>query len=153
MHFSTTVATALLGASAVLASPSARKVDARSSETVAVTDFFVHEVLTTAANSTSAVVDSVAFTINAVEATNLACFAETGVPSEVVTCGDSKYRFALYPGTASYDSFALRLYHETGLASGRYGEGPIPVYCHAGGGEALACSQVITPVHLIIDSD
>ncbi|PHH92677.1 hypothetical protein CDD83_6095 [Cordyceps sp. RAO-2017] len=35
-------------------------------------------------------------------------------PSEVSTCGSSKYRFALHPGNDT--EFSLRIYHETGLA-------------------------------------
>lgn len=35
---------------------------------------------------------------------------------------------------------------------GYYGAGVIPTYCHAGGGNSLACGQVVTPVNITIDS-
>lgn len=37
------------------------------------------------------------------------------LPSDVITCGETKYRFALKEGTDEYE-FGLHLYHELGLA-------------------------------------
>ncbi|KAI0023641.1 hypothetical protein F4780DRAFT_59145 [Xylariomycetidae sp. FL0641] len=144
-----TAAAAVLSATGALARPSLRR---DYTELIKVSDFNAHEALSVAPNGTQlATVDYVSFTLSGEDATGLSCEAETGVPSEVVTCGDSKYRFAVYPGSSS-GNFALRLYHELGVGVGYYGEGMVPVYCHAGGGNALTCGQVISPVNITIDS-
>ncbi|XXG95733.1 hypothetical protein Hte_002003 [Hypoxylon texense] len=157
MRFTTTtVATLLFGASA-LAAPSvphaARQDDDPMSEDVTITDFAVHKA---GANGTSAgVVDGVGFVLGGEDATDLSCSATAdevaGLPTGVVTCGDSKYRFALLAGPDS-STFTLRVYHELGLASGFYGYGDVPTYCHSGGLDNVVCSQVQTPVTITIDS-
>jgi hypothetical protein len=59
-------------------------------------------------------VTSVYFSLTGENATNLACQADgLRFPSEVYTCGDSKYRFALWKGVNV--TYALRLYHELGV--------------------------------------
>ena len=60
-------------------------------------------------------INAVYFKLNGTDATNLVCQASNPkFPSDVITCGESKYRFALYPGSDDYE-FALRLYHELGV--------------------------------------
>ena len=59
-------------------------------------------------------VASISFALTGDDAENLACTAESpDFPSKVITCGESKYRFALYPGRD--EEFSVRLYHELGL--------------------------------------
>ncbi|KAI1842612.1 hypothetical protein JX265_012605 [Neoarthrinium moseri] len=144
MRFFTSVAAAC--GTLAIASPVARDF----SEEISVTDFYVHEALIN--GTTEATVDGVSFLLSGENATNLECSAQTGIPSEVFTCGDSKYRFALYPGESSSSGFTLRLYHELGLAVGYYGAGEVPTYCRAGGGPTLVCGQTVTPVTITIDS-
>ncbi|KAJ4305579.1 hypothetical protein N0V90_001110 [Kalmusia sp. IMI 367209] len=69
--------------------------------------------------------------------------AVESLPSEVQICGDSKYRFGLIESESDGEA-GLRLYHETGLASGKTGEGSVPIYCHAGGNgpDDFVCQQV-----------
>ncbi|KAJ0325739.1 hypothetical protein COL5a_007247 [Colletotrichum fioriniae] len=59
-------------------------------------------------------VTNVSFLLSGNNATDLACQGTTGVPSDVITCGESKYRFTIRPGKET--EFALRIYHELGLA-------------------------------------
>lgn len=76
-------------------------------EAVEVSDLFVNREV----NGT---VNGVSFMISGRNATNLLCQkTKPGLPSEVITCGDSKYRFALYPGKDV--DYSLRLYHELGI--------------------------------------
>ncbi|KAJ8110291.1 hypothetical protein OPT61_g6833 [Boeremia exigua] len=89
-------------------------------------------------------IQNAGFKLTGDNATDLAC--EIGpvaeLPSEVVTCGDSKYRFGLTKGESS--EFGLAVYHETGLASGKYLIGDVPTYCRAGGNgpDDFVCNQV-----------
>ncbi|KAI0158179.1 hypothetical protein GGR57DRAFT_500294 [Xylariaceae sp. FL1272] len=115
MRFFTTAA-ALFGTLA-LATPCRRNM----TEDVKITEFYVHQAL-------------VNRTLQGVE-------DGTGIPSEVISCGDSPYSFALYPGENSYD-YTLKLSHALGVAVGFYGSGLVPVYCRAGGGPTLVCAQV-----------
>ncbi|KAI0471744.1 hypothetical protein GGR56DRAFT_88984 [Xylariaceae sp. FL0804] len=147
--------TALLAGLAAAARPQqrARRSAAAMSENVSVSDFTVTETIGTAANgSTTVTVSGVSFLLTGDDATDLECDAATGVPSEVITCGDSDYSFALYPAPDGYAAYTLRVYHALGVAVGYYGEGSVPVYCHAGGGSNEDCSQVVTPVNITIDS-
>ena len=68
----------------------------------------------------------------------------TSLPSEVQTCGDSKYRFGLIESTNEDSAVGLRLYHETSQFAGKTGEGSVPTYCHAGGNgpDDFVCQQV-----------
>lgn len=68
--------------------------------------------------------------------------AVESLPSEVQICGETKYRFGLIEGEDEGASY-VRIYHETGLASGKSGEGSVPIYCHAGGNGAddFVCQQ------------
>lgn len=69
--------------------------------------------------------------------------AVESLPSEVEVCGDSKYRFGLIEATGAGSEVGLRLYRETGLASGLTGSGDVPTYCHAGGDgpDDFVCQQ------------
>jgi hypothetical protein len=60
-------------------------------------------------------VRNMSFKLTGRNATDLLCAkTDPDFPSAVITCGDSKYRFALYPGKEF--EYSLRLYHELGLA-------------------------------------
>ncbi|KAH8886328.1 hypothetical protein GQ53DRAFT_809651 [Thozetella sp. PMI_491] len=86
-------------------------------------------------------IESVYFRLNGTDATNLDCLATSpGLKWTVFTCGDSKYRFGLGPGTNV--TYALRIYHELGIAFGRTGVGDVFTYCHAGGGNVETCNQL-----------
>ncbi|KAI0377699.1 hypothetical protein F5Y04DRAFT_263497 [Hypomontagnella monticulosa] len=162
MHFTaptiaTTIATFL--SAGVLAAPAwhiPRQIDNDDpmSEDVSITSFSVHKA---GANGTSAgVVDGVSFKLSGENATDLSCSAtastiNSGLPTEVITCGDSKYRFALLEGPDTA-TFTLRVYHELGLGVGFYGYGDVPTYCHSGGLDNMVCSGVQDPVVIHIDS-
>ena len=61
-------------------------------------------------------INVVSFKLSGENATDLTCEkSNPALPSDVITCGESKYRFALKEGTDDYE-FALDLYHELGLA-------------------------------------
>jgi hypothetical protein len=64
------------------------------------------------------------------------------LPSEVVTCGSSDYRFGLVKGQES--DYGLAIYHQTSPFAGKYNVGDVPTYCHAGGNgpNDFVCSQV-----------
>ncbi|KAI0138299.1 hypothetical protein BJ166DRAFT_183137 [Pestalotiopsis sp. NC0098] len=144
MHFSTAVSLAL---SAVVAASPVRR---DFTEDISITDFYVHKAITN--GTTDSTVDGVSFLLTGDNATDLACSAQTGIPSEVIFCGNTSYSFALWDEDASQGEFTLRLYHGLGVGFGYYGEGLVPTYCHAGGGNSLSCGQVVTPVNITIDS-
>ncbi|KAL0261902.1 Effector protein PevD1 [Diplodia seriata] len=144
MRFSIAAATALFGAIAT-AAPAAQSTgapDPATYENIDIADLTVRK---------NDGIQSVSFKLSGKDATDLDCSASNpGLPSDVITCGETKYRFALYSGTES--EFALRIYHELGLAVGFYGEGEVPTYCHAGGNgpDDFVCSQV-NPTTIVID--
>ncbi|KAH8595608.1 hypothetical protein B0O99DRAFT_622262 [Bisporella sp. PMI_857] len=144
MRFSATALTALFGAIA-MAAP-APQVEPTNTENVDVSGFTVRKH-----GEAGTTWDAVEFSITADNATDLICSASNpAYPiSEVYTCGDSKYRFALLTGEEN--EFALRLYHELGLAFGRWGEGDIPTYCHAGGNGPtdFVCQQVSATTYVL----
>ncbi|KAI8958111.1 SNF2 family N-terminal domain-containing protein [Daldinia sp. FL1419] len=85
--------------------------DAKS-EDVSITEFSVHKAGTT--------VDGVSFKLNGDEASGLSCSATAslitkGVPTDVLSCGESKYRFELLP-TDNANAFNLKVHHELGTA-------------------------------------
>ncbi|KAF2451794.1 hypothetical protein P171DRAFT_426247 [Karstenula rhodostoma CBS 690.94] len=69
--------------------------------------------------------------------------AVESLPSTVVVCGDSKYRFGLIEATTAGAEVGVRLYRETGTAVGITGEGDVPSYCRAGGNgpDDFVCQQ------------
>ncbi|KAL1638573.1 Effector protein PevD1 [Diplodia intermedia] len=146
MRFSIAAAAALCGAiattTAAPTAPSTGAPDPASYENIDIADLTVRK---------NDGVRSVSFKLSGDDAADLDCSAsDPGLPSDVITCGGSKYRFALYSGGES--EFALRIYHELGLAAGFYGEGEVPTYCHAGGNgpDDFVCSQVV-PTTIVID--
>ncbi|EOD43152.1 putative major allergen alt [Neofusicoccum parvum UCRNP2] len=144
MRFSIAAATAVFGAiaAAAPAPQSTGAPDPNTYENIDISDFTVRK---------NDGIQAVFFKLSGKNATDLDCSASNpGFPSDVITCGETKYRFALYPGSTT--EFGLRLYHELGLAVGFYGEGDIPTYCHAGGNgpDDFVCSQV-NPTTIVID--
>lgn len=63
-------------------------------------------------------IQSVSFKLKGDDADGLACEASNpAFPSEVITCGESKYRFVISAGEPADESeFGLRIYHELGTA-------------------------------------
>ncbi|KAI8937831.1 hypothetical protein NX059_005524 [Plenodomus lindquistii] len=92
------------------------------------------------------VIQAVGFKLSGDNATDIAC--SVGVtptlPTEVIHCADDKYKFVLTAPEGD-ENPGLTIYHETGLAQGKWGEGPSPnLYCRAGGNgpEDFICNQV-----------
>ncbi|KAM0323672.1 hypothetical protein ACHAQA_008607 [Verticillium albo-atrum] len=146
MRFTLATVSALFGASALAApapSPSDGPRDPNTYENIDIADFNVRK-------GEDGTIKYVNFKLSGNDADGLACEAENpGLPSEVITCGESKYRFALYPGEEF--EFALRLYHELGLAFGFYGTGEVFTYCRAGGLGDFICQQQ-NPTTIVIDN-
>lgn len=122
MRFTTATIATLFSAS-VLAAPAwhvPRQVDNNDpmSEDVSITLFSVHKA---GANGTSGgVVDGVSFKLSGEDATDLSCSATastvtSGLPTDIITCGDSKYRFELLEGPDA-STFTLKVHHELGQA-------------------------------------
>ncbi|KAF6794979.1 hypothetical protein CSOJ01_13557 [Colletotrichum sojae] len=133
MKFTLATAAALLGASA-LAAPAPQTEEPRPSENIDISNFYVRK-------QQDGTITNVNFLLKGDDAADLACVGDNpGLPSDVITCSDSKYRFTLREGSES--EFALRIYHELGLAVGYWGEGDVPTYCRAGGLGDLLCGQV-----------
>jgi len=96
--------------SAVLLASAAANDTPRTSryEDVAISDLYVRKF------PENGTVTDVSFRLSGSNATNLGCSrSDPGLPSPVFICGDSKYRFALYPGKTT--EYALRVYHELGI--------------------------------------
>ncbi|RYO82382.1 hypothetical protein DL766_004738 [Monosporascus sp. MC13-8B] len=96
-------------------------------------------------------VTSAYFGLTGKDATNLSCEVQNPekLPTDVITCGDSMYRFALDKGDS--DEFALRIYHELGSGAGFYGRGDVFTYCHSGGQNRIICAQQ-NPTTIVIDN-
>ncbi|KAI9901062.1 hypothetical protein N3K66_002879 [Trichothecium roseum] len=118
MKFSTMTAALLAG------------VAAAATENVDISDLTVRK---TSGEPTT--IQSVSFKLKGDDADGLACEASNpAFPSEVITCGESKYRFVISAGEPADESeFGLRVYHELGTAVGSTGFGNVPTYCRAGG--------------------
>ncbi|KAI5924071.1 hypothetical protein F4810DRAFT_143502 [Camillea tinctor] len=99
-------------------------------ETVTITQFSVH--------NDNNVVDGYSFHLSGDDATDLTCAGQTSIPSDIVNCGDSKYRFQLGPAADS-STFSLRVYHEVGTAVGVTGTTDIATHCRSGGGSTNVC--------------
>ena len=103
MQFTLATVAAIFGATAL----------AQSTENIDIHDFSVWK-------SEAGDVQSASFTLTGDEPegvrTNVSCNADpvTQVPTEVINCGETKYRFALENGDQS--EFALHIYHELGTA-------------------------------------
>jgi hypothetical protein len=83
-------------------------------ENIDITDFSVRKAQ--GPDQDTPTIDAVSFKLSGDDATDLTCAASSpDFPSEVITCGESKYRFVLQPGTDG-NEFGLTLYHELGPA-------------------------------------
>lgn len=83
-----------------------------SYENIDISDFSVRK---TSGEPTT--IQSVYFKINGTDATDLVCsVSDPAYPSKVITCGESKYRFAIAPAAVEPYEFELSLYHELGPA-------------------------------------
>ncbi|KAF3054911.1 hypothetical protein GL218_07635 [Daldinia childiae] len=147
MRFTATAVTALLFGANTMAQD-------LKSEDITITDFSVHKA--GASGASAGTVDGVSFKLTGKDAKDLSCSATasqitSGVPTSVITCGDSKYRFALLdsPDTST---FALQVFHELGTGSGFSGLGNIGTYCHSGGLDNMVCTQTQSPITIHIDS-
>ncbi|KAI1654761.1 hypothetical protein F4813DRAFT_392277 [Daldinia decipiens] len=142
MRFTATAVTALLfGANAAMAA-----------EDVSIADFSAHK--TGVSGTAAGAVDGVSFKLTGTGAKDLSCSAAanqiaSGVPTNVITCGDSKYRFAVTENTDA-SSFTLQIFHETGTATGFSGSGKIATNCRSGGGNNEVCSQTQSPTTIHI---
>ncbi|KAK6956728.1 hypothetical protein Daesc_002008 [Daldinia eschscholtzii] len=150
MRFTAAAVAALFFGASAMAAPQEGEL---RSEDVSITEFSVHK--SGASGSSAGTVDGVSFKLSGDDAKDLSCSASAsditkGLPTDVITCGDSKYRFALLEGQDS-STFTLRIYHELGLAVGFYGAGDVATYCHSGGLDTMVCSQVNSPVTIHID--
>ncbi|KAH7078934.1 hypothetical protein BKA63DRAFT_488630 [Paraphoma chrysanthemicola] len=90
-------------------------------------------------------IQAVGFTLSGDSAKNVSCsIGASTVPSEVVTCGTSDYRFGLIePEAGSFSDVGLAIYHETSPFAGKSGNVTVPTYCRAGGNgpDDFVCSQ------------
>lgn len=89
-------------------------------------------------------IQNAGFKLSGNNVTDIACEigAVPSLPSEVVTCGTSNYRFGLTKGEST--DYGLAIYHQTSPFAGKYSVGDVPTYCHAGGNgpNDFVCSQV-----------
>ncbi|KAK1978090.1 hypothetical protein LZ30DRAFT_691688 [Colletotrichum cereale] len=142
MKFTLATVAALFGASA-LAAPTPQEGGVSPSETIDISNLSVRKQV----NGT---VTNVNFRLSGDAAQNLLCEGAVGVPSNVTSCGESKYRFSIQKGNET--DYSLRIYHELGTAYGFWGQGDVFTYCHAGGLGDLLCNQVY-PTSIVISSD
>ncbi|KAK2595460.1 hypothetical protein QQS21_006800 [Conoideocrella luteorostrata] len=136
-------------AAAVSAAPAS---EPKPSENIEISTLYVRKYVT----GDSKRIDSVSFKLKGRDADGLDCAVSNPdfpTPNKVTTCGESKYRFTLHPGTDGSE-FSLRIYHELGTAVGFFGQGNAPLYCHAGGNGAgdYVCAQV-APLTIVINND
>jgi hypothetical protein len=109
MHASSALLAIFTASAAAL--PAAKTVP---SENIDLAEFTVRK--TQAFDSDKKTIEAVSFKLSGDDAKDLLCEAsKPGFPSEVITCGDSKYRFVIQEGTGDYE-FGLTLYHELGTA-------------------------------------
>jgi hypothetical protein len=89
-------------------------------------------------------IQNASFKLSGQNGTDIACEigAVPSLPSEVVTCGTSDYRFGLTKGDTT--EFGLAIYHQTSPFAGKWAIGDAPTYCHAGGNgpDDFVCNQV-----------
>ncbi|GAB0135923.1 hypothetical protein EsDP_00004244 [Epichloe bromicola] len=134
--------TALVYGLAAAAANAAPTDESLRTEKTTITNLFVRQYVTGGDKR----IDSVTFKLSGDNATDLDCAAQSPEfpnPQRPTTCGTSKYRFTLRPGTDGSE-FSLRLYHELAPAVGLWGDKNCPLYCHAGGRgpSDSACTQV-----------
>lgn len=87
----------------------AASAETEPSETVEIFNFMVRKDVSE--NGTQ--IDVVDFKLNGMDANGLGCTGQAPAftPSELVTCGGSKYRFSLHAGTDGAE-FSLRIFHD-----------------------------------------
>ncbi|CAO2657521.1 Nn.00g036470.m01.CDS01 [Neocucurbitaria sp. VM-36] len=91
-------------------------------------------------------IQSVYFKLSGTNGTGIVC--QTGavptVPSEVVSCGESAYRFGVVADPNGGEETGLAIYHQTAPFVGKWGTGSVPTYCRAGGNgpNDFVCQQV-----------
>lgn len=110
MRFTLATIAALVGATsaAPAAQTSGGPPDPNTYENIDISDFSLRKTL-------EGNVTTVSFNLSGDDADNLLCQAENpAIPSEVITCGDSKYRFVI--DKAEDSNWALTIYHELGPA-------------------------------------
>ncbi|PHH60641.1 hypothetical protein CDD81_1392 [Ophiocordyceps australis] len=135
---------------ALMTVPSAAQAPQR--EEIKISEFYVRED----ESEGDRVVHNVGFKLTGRDATDLSCSTTNPVfprPTQAATCGNSKYRFSLHPGTDNSD-FALMIYHEMGTGVSLWGQGNVPSICRAGGAgqDDYVCNQVGGPTTIVIDS-
>lgn len=141
----------------------------RPSESIAISKLIVRKYVTGA----DVRIDVVDFRLAGDDAAELGCTTMRPafpVPTEAATCGTSKYRFSLHPGSDGAE-FSLRVYHELGTAFvppspglstlhadaaarvGFWGQANLPTVCRAGGAGPgdYVCEQV-APLTIVIDN-
>jgi hypothetical protein len=82
-------------------------------ENIDIADFTVRK------NEPEGTISAVSFKLSGDDAKDLLCEAsDPSFPTDVITCGETKYRFALFPSENQDEGyeFNLRLYHELGPA-------------------------------------
>ncbi|KAI3394251.1 hypothetical protein diail_2992 [Diaporthe ilicicola] len=121
----------------------------RSTEDVQVSDFSVQEKLQGLGPKVESIA-SVNFQLNG----NISCNADSpGSVGTVFGCGETGYSFGLLNGTTS--KYSLMLYHQTGVAVGRSGQGDIPTVPHAGGSSTNGSYEInnqVAPTTITISS-
>ncbi|KAF2997389.1 hypothetical protein E8E13_004905 [Curvularia kusanoi] len=114
-------------------------------ENIDITDFYVRK---------NDGIQGASFKLSGKNATDLECsIGATTLPSKVVTCGDSDYRFGLTKGDTT--EFGLAIYHQTSPFAGLYAIGDAPTYCHAGGNgpDDFVCQQIGALTIVIVDQN
>lgn len=109
---SSTVFTGLAALAAATLATATPCTPSKPSEEVSISDFTVRKD----ESGDATTIQSVYFVLSGADADGLTCSAsDPALPSDVVTCGDTKYRFSLQPGTDDDHEFSLRIYHELGI--------------------------------------
>ncbi|KAF1365783.1 hypothetical protein EJ07DRAFT_170514 [Lizonia empirigonia] len=136
MHF-LTIASALFAAALAAPAPQSTGSSASSSrsyENINISSFSLRK---------NPSIQNAGFKLSGNNATNLACEigAVPNLPSEVVICGTSDYRFGLVQGNDT--EYGLAVYHQTGAFAGMYAIADVPTHCRAGGDgpEDFVCEQ------------
>ncbi|KAL6712659.1 hypothetical protein ACN47E_000536 [Coniothyrium glycines] len=77
--------------------------------------------------------------------TDISCSisAVPSIPSDVVTCGTSAYRFGVVANPNGGSEPGIAIYHQTSPFAGKWGTGAVATYCRAGGAgpDDFVCQQ------------
>jgi hypothetical protein len=118
--------------------------DPSSYENINISDFYLRK---------NDGIQNAGFKLSGNNVTDISCEigAVPSLPSEVVTCGTSDYRFGLVKGQES--DYGLAIYHQTSPFAGKYSTGDVPTYCHAGGNgpNDFVCSQAVDELTIVIN--